>query len=117
MAEFNASIAGWNNGDIVAYMNAFERSDSLRTVDGDRAYMGWQRGVDGWLESDPKGEQMGTAFTDEATIDVLSENSAVLFNRWRIVLNTDTMSGATTAVWQKLPEGWRIVHSHTSYGS
>ena len=116
-ASFDASTDGWNKGDIVAYMGSYEQSDSLRTVDGDRAYFGWQRGVDSWLASDPNGEQMGTAYTDEATVEVLGAESALLYNRWHIVHEGDTMTGASTMVFRKQAPGWRIVHSHTSYGS
>jgi beta-aspartyl-peptidase (threonine type) len=34
--------------------------------------------------------------------------------RWRLKRNKDQPHGRFTLLFRKLPEGWRIVHDHTS---
>ena len=117
MAVYARATRGWNEGNIEKYMGMFEKTDSLRTVMGDRAYFGWQKSIDDFYESDPDGSQMGRARTLETDILVLAPDSAVLYERFAITLGEEITTGATTAVFRLRDEGWRIVHSHISYGS
>ncbi|HXY19848.1 MAG TPA: DUF4440 domain-containing protein [Gemmatimonadales bacterium] len=57
---------------------------------------------------------------DQQRIAVLAANAAVATEAWHgIVVDTSgrsmNLSGAYTAVWKRVPEGWRIVADNNSY--
>jgi ketosteroid isomerase-like protein len=57
---------------------------------------------------------------DQQRIAVLAANAAVATEAWHgIVVDTSgrsmNLSGVYTAVWKRVPEGWRIVADNNSY--
>jgi len=44
----------------------------------------------------------------------LAGDSALVLGKWRLARKKDEIGGVFTLVWQKFPEGWRIIHDHTS---
>jgi ketosteroid isomerase-like protein len=47
-------------------------------------------------------------------ITPLSSDSAVASGRWNLKRENDQPHGRFTLILKRLPEGWRIVHDHTS---
>jgi ketosteroid isomerase-like protein len=45
---------------------------------------------------------------------MLSPDAAVVLGRWRLKRANDEPHGRFTLIFKRLPEGWRIVHDHTS---
>jgi ketosteroid isomerase-like protein len=49
---------------------------------------------------------------------MLGSEAALVRARWRLKMSDGKEStGMTTVIFRKLPEGWRIVHDHSSAGS
>jgi len=44
----------------------------------------------------------------------LSPDAAVVLGRWRLARANDEPHGRFTLIFRRMPEGWRIVHDHTS---
>jgi ketosteroid isomerase-like protein len=57
---------------------------------------------------------MGTLSFSEIEVTMLSPESAVVLGRWRLKRTDDEPHGRFTLIFKHLPEGWRIVHDHTS---
>jgi ketosteroid isomerase-like protein len=57
---------------------------------------------------------MGTLTFSDLEIMLLSPDSAVASGRWRLKRANDQPHGRFTLIFKRLPEGWRIVHDHTS---
>jgi len=53
------------------------------------------------------------AFTD-LDIRLTGPDYAVVSGSWRLTRKDDQPHGLFTLVFQHLPEGWRIIHDHTS---
>lgn len=47
-------------------------------------------------------------------VTILGPEAALAFGRWQLQRGQDQPSGLFTVILRKLPEGWRIVHDHTS---
>jgi ketosteroid isomerase-like protein len=45
---------------------------------------------------------------------MLSPDAAVVVGRWQLKRTNDEPHGRFTLIFKRLPEGWRIVHDHTS---
>jgi ketosteroid isomerase-like protein len=60
---------------------------------------------------------MGTLSFSEIEVTMLSPDSAVVLGGWRLKRGNDEPHGRFTLIFKRLPEGWRIVHDHTSAAS
>jgi len=58
--------------------------------------------------------KMGTLSFSDIEINLLSPDVAVVLGRWRLERAKDRPHGRFTLIFKRLPEGWRIVHDHTS---
>jgi beta-aspartyl-peptidase (threonine type) len=106
--------ADWNRGDLDAFMTGYWKSPDLSFF-SDREKRGWQSLHDRYrqLYQSRKGG-MGTLSFSDLEIDLLGRDSALVRGRWQVVDSKGAKRGLFTLVVRKFPEGWRIVHDHTS---
>ncbi|HXP33908.1 MAG TPA: nuclear transport factor 2 family protein, partial [Chthoniobacterales bacterium] len=61
--------------------------------------------------------KMGTLTFSNLEITPLSNDSAVALGSWKLNRANDQPYGRFTLIFRRFPEGWRIVHDHTSAAS
>ncbi len=106
--------AAWNRGDVEAFMEGYWRSPEL-SFSGSG---GITRGFDGVRE------RYKTRYADRAAMGhldfselefrFLGPNAAMVLGHWHLKREIGDVGGVFTLVWQKFPEGWKIIHDHTS---
>ena len=104
----------WNRGDIGAFMNGYGRSASTLFVSEDEVRRGWETVRDRYRVKYSDRAKMGTLSFSEIEVTMLSPDAAVVLGRWRLKRANDEPHGWFTLIFKRLPEGWRIVHDHTS---
>ena len=104
----------WNRGDIDAFMNGYARSASTVFVSQDEVSRGWETVRDRYRVKYSDRTKMGTLSFSEIEVTILSPDAAVVLGRWRLKRTSDEPHGRFTLIFKRLPEGWRIVHDHTS---
>jgi uncharacterized protein (TIGR02246 family) len=104
----------WNRGDIDAFMNGYARSASTVFVSEDEVRRGWETVRERYRVKYPDRAKMGTLSFSQIEVTMLSPDAAVVLGRWRLKHATDEPHGRFTLMFKRLPEGWRIVHDHTS---
>lgn len=104
----------WNNGDIEDYMQGYWKSDSMFFTSGGNIQRGWQATLEKYKKSYSDREKMGRLKFSDLQVNILSSHSAWVFGRWELVRKDDHPSGLFTLVMRRFPEGWKIVHDHTS---
>jgi ketosteroid isomerase-like protein len=104
----------WNRGDIDGFMNGYARSASTVFISEDTVGRGWETVRDRYREKYSNRSKMGTLTFSDLEITPLSSDSAVASGRWRLKRANDQPHGRFTLIFKRLPEGWRIVHDHTS---
>ena len=104
----------WNRGDIDAFMNGYARSASTVFVSQDEVSRGWETVRDRYRVKYSDRTKMGTLSFSEIEVTMLSLDAAVVLGRWRLKRTNDEPRGRFTLIFKRLPEGWRIVHDHTS---
>ena len=107
----------WNRGDIDAFMNGYSRSDETLFVSGDDVTRGWQKVLDRYKKKYSDRAKMGTLTFSNLEITPLSNDSAVALGSWKLNRANDQPHGRFTLIFRRFPEGWRIVHDHTSAAS
>ena len=113
----SAQQDAWNRGDIDAFMNGYARSASTVFVSEDEVRRGWETVRDRYRVKYSDRAKMGTLSFSDIEVTMLSPDAAVVLGRWRLKRANDEPHGRFTLIFKRLPEGWRIVHDHTSRGS
>jgi beta-aspartyl-peptidase (threonine type) len=109
--------AAWNKGDLKGFMAGYWKSPDLTFFSGKDRTRGWQATLERYEKRyQAEGKEMGKLTFSELDIDVLGPDSAVVRGRWKVVTSKETLGGLFTLILKKMPEGWRIVHDHTSAG-
>jgi ketosteroid isomerase-like protein len=110
----SAQQDAWNRGDIDAFMNGYARSGSTVFVSEDEVRRGWETVRDRYRVKYSDRAKMGTLNFSDIEITMLSSDAAVVLGGWRLKRGNDEPHGRFTLIFKRLPEGWRIVHDHTS---
>jgi beta-aspartyl-peptidase (threonine type) len=114
-AVLDAQVAAWNRGDLEGFMRGYWNSPELSFFSGGTRTRGWQGTMDRYQKKyRAEGKEMGSLAFSELEIDVLGPDSAVVRGRFRLKLSKEEPTGLFTLVFRRFPEGWRIVHDHTS---
>ena len=113
-AVLAAQQDAWNAGSVRAFMDGYAQTDSLRFASGGNVRLGWQATLEAYERGYPDRSAMGTLAFSDLDVRVLSPGWAVVFGRWRLDRADDAPSGLFTLLFERRPEGWRVVHDHTS---
>ena len=123
-AVLRAQGEAWNRGDIDSFMNGYARADTTVFVSGDEVTRGWQTVRDRYLKKYNDRAKMGTLTFSDLEIEQLGPDSAVALGRWELKHAGDpppqgsdvagNPHGRFTLIFRKTPDGWHIVHDHTS---
>jgi ketosteroid isomerase-like protein len=108
-------VAAWNHGDLASYMDGYARTPALIFTSGGNVRRGWQDAFDHYkarYATDPKA--MGTLAFAIDSIDAVGTDGAVVLGRWDLTGAEHPGHGVFTLVVERRPEGWRIIHDHTS---
>ena len=104
----------WNRGDLDGFMNGYWRSDETIFVSGDDVTRGWQKVLDRYKSKYSDRAKMGVLTFSNPEIKPLSDNSAVVLGSWRLKRANDEPHGRFTLIFRRFPDGWKIIHDHTS---
>ena len=115
-AVLTAQIAAWNRGDLEGYMAGYWKSPELVFFSNGTETRGWQATLDRYrTRYQAEGRQMGTLDLPQLDILTLGTEAAMARGRWRLKMpDGKELSGMTSVIFRKFPEGWRIVHDHSS---
>ena len=109
-----AQQEAWNRGDVDGFMNGYARSASTVFVSGDEVRRGWDIVRERYRTKYSDRAKMGTLTFSEIEITLLSPDAAVVLGHWSLKRAKYRPHGRFTLIFKRLPEGWRIVHDHTS---
>ena len=106
----------WNKGDIDTFVEAYWHSPDL-TFSGSS---GVQRGFEAvrarYKKVYPDKSTMGQLDFSDLEFHFIGNDGALVLGHWHLTRDKDKgdIGGVFSLVWQRFPEGWRIIHDHTS---
>jgi ketosteroid isomerase-like protein len=106
----------WNHHDLDAFMAGYWNSADLTFFSGAKQTSGWQATLDRYKATYASpGHEMGTLEFSGSLIEALGPESAFVRGAWHLTMpDGKTPHGLFTLVFRKFPEGWKIIHDHTS---
>lgn len=109
-------VDDWNHGNIEGFMAGYWNSPDLTFYSGGTVTRGWQPTLDRYKKRyQGAGQEMGSLTFGDLEVTPLAEGIAMVRGHWRLAMQDGkTPQGLFTLLVRKFPEGWRIVHDHSS---
>lgn len=124
--ELNASVAirlvieqqqaAWNRHDLEAFMSGYWNSPDLTFFSGAREFKGWQAALNRYKQNyQSAGHGMGKLEFANLRIEMLGPDSAFVRGEFHLTMSDgQTPHGLFTLIFRKFPDGWKIIHDHSS---
>lgn len=113
-AVLTAQQTAWNRGDVDAFIVGYWESREL-TFSGSS---GIARGFDGvrqrYKKNYPDRAAMGQLAFSDLEFRFLGPDAALVLGKWHLKRDNGDLGGVFSLVWQRFPDGWKIIHDHTS---
>jgi len=104
----------WNEGKVDLFLEGYWRSDAL-TFSGSQGITRGFAGVqERYRKSYPDRQAMGKLDFTGLEVRVLNPDAALVLGHWHLTREKGDIGGVFSLVFQRFPEGWRIIHDHTS---
>ena len=109
-------VEAWNRHDLDAFMAGYWNSPELTFFSGAKENHGWQATIDRYHATYASpGHEMGKLEFSGLRIEMLGADAAFVRGAWQLTMSDGkTPHGLFTLVFRRFPEGWKIVHDHTS---
>jgi ketosteroid isomerase-like protein len=109
-----AQQVAWNQGNIETFLRGYWRSPKLTFAGSDGVSRGWDAVLARYKRSYPNRAAMGQLDFSELEFRFIGPDGALVLGRWHLDRASGGIGGVFSLVWQRFPEGWLIVHDHTS---
>jgi uncharacterized protein (TIGR02246 family) len=113
-AVLTAQQTAWNRGDVDAFLTGYWRSPELTFSWSSGMARGWDGVLARYKKNYPDRTAMGQLDFSELEFRFLGPDAALVLGRWHLKREKDDVGGVFTLVWQSFPDGWKIIHDHTS---
>jgi len=106
----------WNRHDIDGFMTGYWNSPDVTFFSGAKQTRGWQATLDRYRSTyTSPGHEMGKLEFSDLRVEALGPDAAFVRGAWQLTMPDGKMPhGRFTLVFRKFPDGWKIIHDHTS---
>jgi ketosteroid isomerase-like protein len=112
-AVLNAQQSAWNRGDVDAFLVGYWHSSELTFSGSSGVARGWDGVLARYKKNYPDRAAMGQLDFSDLEFRFLGPDAALVLGRWHLK-RQDEVGGVFSLVWQRFPDGWKIIHDHTS---
>ena len=114
LAVLNAQQAAWNRGDVDSFLVGYWHSPELTFSGSSGVSRGWDGVLARYKRNYPDRAAMGELEFRGLEFRFLGPDAALVLGKWHLKREKGDIGGVFSLVWQRFPEGWKIVHDHTS---
>ncbi len=106
----------WNKGDIDTFVEAYWHSPDLTFSGASGVQRGFEAVRERYKRVYPDRSTMGQLGFSDLEFHFIGNDGALVLGNWHLTRDKDKgdIGGVFSLVWQRFPEGWRIIHDHTS---
>jgi ketosteroid isomerase-like protein len=109
-----AQQTAWNRGDVDAFLAGYWHSAELTFSGSGGVTRGWNSVCARYKRNYPDRAAMGQLEFSDLEFRFFGADAALVLGRWHLKREKDDVGGVFSLVWQRFPEGWKIIHDHTS---
>jgi beta-aspartyl-peptidase (threonine type) len=110
----DAQEKNWNDGNVDAFLEGYWHSPDLTFSGTSGIARGWDGVLARYKKNYPDRAAMGRLDFYDLEFRFLGQDAALVLGHWHLARAQGDIGGVFSLVWQRFPEGWRIVHDHTS---
>lgn len=104
----------WNRGDVKEFLQGYWHSPELTFSGSGGITRGWDEVLARYRKNYSNAAAMGKLDFSDLEFQFLGDDAALVLGKWHLAREKDELGGVFTLVWRKFPDGWRIIHDHTS---
>jgi ketosteroid isomerase-like protein len=104
----------WNQGNVDAFLEGYWHSPDLTFSGSGGIARGWDGVLARYKKNYPDRAAMGRLDFSDLEFHFLGRDAALVLGHWHLARTRGDVGGVFSLVWQRFPEGWRIIHDHTS---
>jgi len=110
----DAQQIAWNEGKVDTFLDGYWKSDGL-TFSGSQGITRSFAGVqERYRKSYPDRQAMGRLSFSDLEFRALGHDAALVLGHWHLTRDKGDIGGVFSLVFERFPEGWKIIHDHTS---
>jgi len=111
-----SQVEAWNRHDLDAFMVGYWNSPELTFFSGATVTHGWKPTLERYRKKyQSPGTEMGKLEFQDLQVEMLGPNAAFVRGKFLLTLSDGKQPhGLFTLVFREFPEGWRIIHDHSS---
>jgi L-asparaginase / beta-aspartyl-peptidase len=113
-AVLNAQQDAWNLADVDKFLEGYWHSPDLTFSGTGGIARGWGAVLARYKKNYPDQAAMGHLEFSELEFRLLGKDAALVLGHWHLARAKGDVGGVFSLVWQRFPEGWKIIHDHTS---
>jgi beta-aspartyl-peptidase (threonine type) len=115
-AVLDRQVVDWNKADLESFLDGYWKSPKVVFQSGGQRFDGWEAMRERYRSRyQGTGRAMGRLEFSGLEIETLGPEAAFARGRWQLTMPDGTKPGGLfTVIFRKLPEGWKIIHDHTS---
>lgn len=106
--------SNWNKGDVDAFLEGYWHSPELTFSGTSGIARGWDAVRARYKKNYADRATMGELEFSDLQFRFLGPDAALVLGHWHLTRAKGDIGGVFSLVWQRFPEGWRIIHDHTS---
>jgi len=114
--ELDKQAEDWNRGDVNAFMQTYKDAPDTTFI-GKIIQQGYQKILERYQHAYPNQAAMGKLDFSEIDVRMLGDKHAVVTGHFHLSRTTEgggDARGIFSLVFEKEPEGWRIILDHTT---
>jgi ketosteroid isomerase-like protein len=104
----------WNQGNVEAFMQGYWNSPELTFAGTTGITRGYAPISAHYKQGYPDKAAMGHLDFTDLEVHSLGGAAALVLGKWHLTRDDGNIGGVFSLVFQKFPDGWKIVHDHTS---
>ena len=111
-----SQVEAWNRHDLEGFMAGYWNSPDLTFFSGATETHGWQATLDRYRKKyQAPDAEMGRLDFRDLQVEMLGTKAGFVRGKFLLTLsNGKQPHGLFTLIFREFPEGWRIIHDHTS---
>lgn len=113
-AAMNKQASDWNNGNLEAFMDSYQHSDSLMFIGSKGITWGWDSTFARYQRNYPTQREKGILQFDLLVIKKLSDEYYLVVGKFNLTRDAGNASGHFDLVFKKINNKWLIISDHTS---
>ncbi len=109
-------VEAWNQGDLEAFMETYWKSEELTYFSGGGPRNGWQATLERYIRTyQSPDSEMGFLTFKSIKVELMGPGAAFVRGEWFLQREKlDDIGGLFTLILMEFPDGWKIIHDHSS---